>query len=628
MIFKSQPRWYSPKLLPGEDRNELVDEIIEGLRSDHDELTEFYKTWLRLYTNRQYGGFSPGDARQLVQIFTGSKKVVKLNVIQSCIDTLAAKICAQRPAPQFLTSGGDWKAMRKAKGLEKFVSGVFYLSKIYEQARDVFIDGAVFGTGFLKVFTKDGKITCERVFPDEILIDEGSAVTSKPRSMHQVKLMSADVAASRFAKKDKKLEDKIWEAVDDFESAVDEDGKKIDRRMVEVRESWHLPSGPGAGDGRHCITVSSATLFDEAWTRDHFPFIVFRWSRVPFGFFGQGLCEQLEGAQGEVDKLIGRIQDAMHLHSVSKVYAVKNSIDKEALRNVTGDIIWVNEGYSPPTTVMPGSVSSEVFSHLWQLVSKMYEISGISQLSASSMKPAGVESGVALRTLLDTETQRFALLSRDWEEFFCEAARLVVEEARSGGGKVKTMWSAKNFAETIDFSEVDLDRDSYVLKVYPTNMLPQTPAGRLSTVQEMLQAGFIDPKEAMALLDFPDLEQSQSLMRASRDLVDRDIELMMDGKDTMPRPWQDLQMAMQRTSLALQKAEQDGAPQSVLDRVGAYLDAVEDLLTDQEAQAQQQAMLEQAAAQAQAGPQGGPGGPGMGEMPNMAMPPSEGGPPV
>ncbi len=161
--------------------------------------------------------------------------------------------------------------------------------------------------------------------------------------------------------------------------------------------------------------------------------------------------------------------------------------------------------------------------------------------------------------------------------------------------------------------------DSYVLKVYPTNLLPQTPAGRLSTVQDMLQAGFIDPKEAMALLDFPDLEQSQSLMRSARDLVDRDIEMMMDGKTAPePRRYQDLNLSMSRVIMSLQKAEQDGAPQSVLDKLQQYLDRVETLLTDQEAQAQQQVMLEQAAAQ-----MGGPGGSGGGLDPSMAASPAD-----
>jgi hypothetical protein len=614
-------RWYD-KLEAGEERWEKVSIALAQIRDDHEEITDRYLRWLHLYSNREYSGFGPGDTRQVLRLLMETRKRIKLNVIQSCVDTLAAKICAQKPRPQFLTSGGDWSEMRKARGLEKFVEGVFYQSKIYEQARMVFLDAAIFGTGYLKFYTKNGKVSVERVFPSEIVVDEGSALTSSPRTMHQVKLASAECLVARFAKDNKKLAMKIRAAVDREADSfvVDEDGRHIERGLLEVKESWHLPSGPGAGDGRHCITAEGVDIIDESWNRDSFPFLVFRWLKLPFGYLGQGLVEQLAGAQVEVDKLITRIQDAMHIHSVCKIYAEEGSIDKEQLRNITGDVVWIKPGGQMPTTQMPGSVSSELFTHLWQLVAKMYEIAGISQLSASSMKPAGVESGIALRTLLDTETQRFALLARDWEEMFCEAARMVVEEAKSGSGAVKTMWAAKDYAETIDFSKVDLDRDSYVLKVYPTNMLPQTPAGRLSTVQEMLTAGFIDPKEAMSLLDFPDLEQSQSLMRASRDLVDRDIEMILDGKEIEARPWQDLQMALQRTAMSLQKTEQDGAPKDVLARLSLYLSSIEDLLEDQEAEAQQQAMLEQAAAMQEGGP---PGGPGLGEVPGMEMPPAD-----
>ncbi len=58
--------------------------------------------------------------------------------------------------------------------------------------------------------------------------------------------------------------------------------------MIKVIESWHLKSGPKAKDGKHTICISSATLFEEQYDKDYFPFVFFRWGDRPVGFFGQG----------------------------------------------------------------------------------------------------------------------------------------------------------------------------------------------------------------------------------------------------------------------------------------------------------------------------------------------------
>ena len=89
--------------------------------------------------------------------------------------------------------------------------------------------------------------------------------------------------------------------------------------LVRVIESWHLPSGEEAKDGKHTICISNATLLDEKYEKDYFPFVFFRWGLRPVGFFGQGLAEQLQGLQLEINKLLRTIQVSMHLVSIPKL---------------------------------------------------------------------------------------------------------------------------------------------------------------------------------------------------------------------------------------------------------------------------------------------------------------------
>jgi hypothetical protein len=176
--------------------------------------------------------------------------------------------------------------------------------------------------------------------------------------------------------------------------------------------------------------------------------------------------------------------------------------------------------------------------------------------------------------VLDTETQRFGMLVRDWEEFAIDVARLVVRIARKDGTK-RVHWVDRDWMEPIDFKELkDLDEDAYVLKVYPTNLLPTTPAGRLATVQELMQMEIIaDPRQAMALLDFPDLQRFADLQTAAMDSIDKSIELILErGRWVDPVPYMDKQLAQQRVQSALLHGQVHDCPPDRLEMLEEWLE--------------------------------------------------------
>ncbi|NIN93987.1 MAG: hypothetical protein GTN93_02720, partial [Anaerolineae bacterium] len=59
------------------------------------------------------------------------------------------------------------------------------------------------------------------------------------------------------------------------------------------------------------------------------------------------------------------------------------------------------------------------------------------------------------------------------------------------------------------------DEDQYEMQVYPTSLLPTTPAGKLATVTEMLDKGLIPKEHALKLLSFPDVEAVVTLETAA-----------------------------------------------------------------------------------------------------------------
>jgi hypothetical protein len=468
-----------------------------------------------------------------------------------------------------LTSGGDWETKEKAKKLGKYVEGRFNEMDIYTRGAKIMLDCFIFGTGVFKWFEEDDQITGERVFPGEIWVDEQTALTAEPRTLVQRKYVDVHVLTAMYPKYGFEIKNASQNATYISNEA------KYDPEQVEVVEIWHLPSGKDAKDGKHAICINSATLFCEEYTREWFPFSFVRYSEQPLGFFGQGLTEDLEGIQIEVNKLVQRIQESMHLFSNTIVFTPKGAnLKKGHYKNING-LILEYEGQVPPKVEMPGSVSSEVFTHLQWLYAKGYEISGISQLSAASKKPSGVESGVALRTLLDVETQRFSMTSRSWENFFLDATKKLLEMSadlyEDRDHKVK--WDAGTFIEEIDWSEVNMDKDQYVLKVFPTSMLPAEPAGRLAHIEQLIQAGLInDPNEARALLDYPDLERYESFEQASKDAIEQAISTMLiKGKYVEPREFENLSMGIKKMSQAWTRARADGAPSGRLDLLEQWM---------------------------------------------------------
>ena len=333
--------------------------------------------------------------------------------------------------------------------------------------------------------------------------------------------------------------------------------------MIRVVESWRLPSHKDSTDGKHTITMGREALLEEEYTKSYFPFIFFRWGERPVGFFGQGLAEQLSGLQLEINKILRTIQVSMHLVSVPKLLVEASSkIVSAHLNNKIGGII--KYAGTPPTYQELGRIPSDLFGHLDRLYQRAYEIAGISQLSAQSSKPAGLDSGKALREFNDIETERFLSVARRYEDTFIDAAHMMIDLAKdiySYDNSFEVKVKSGKFVETIKWSEVNMDQDKFMMDVFPASALSHTPAGRLQDVQELMQAGFIGKEDALKLLDFPDLEGTMNMLNADTNNLEKIIEKMIeDGEYMPPEPCQNLENAVRKVQQAYLMYRMQGAP--------------------------------------------------------------------
>tara|TARA_R110002126_G_scaffold172712_8_gene321523 strand:- start:1330 stop:3207 length:1878 start_codon:yes stop_codon:yes gene_type:complete len=568
---QSDYQWYSKE---AKDQHESIFSVVNRIDKDQSWRSSLNIRNARLYSNLEVLGLSIYATGSISNVANNDVTTgrVTYNLVKSCIDTAASKIAKARPKPQFLTSGGDYALREQAKDLTKYIEGVFYSCDYYSVASRAFIDGCVFGTGAIKFYPSKGQIKCERVIPEEIKVDDNDGLYGKPKSMYQTKQLSRSSMVDKYPD---------YEFAINSAAASTSASSNVD--LIQVIEAWHR--GP---TGSHTICIENATLFSEKWDKDYFPFVFYRWSDRLTGFFGQGLSEELVGTQLEINRTLRNIQLAQKLIAVPRIAINEQSkVSTTQLNNEIGSIIRYNQAGGPPTFHTPTAMNAEVYNHLKWLIQSGYEKTGISMLSATSKKPSGLDSGAALREYSDIESERFMLTSLQYEKLSLEAAKIIIDLSRDMFMEDKTLSVSvpgKEFIETIPWKRVNIKDDEYIMKLFPVGILPDSPAGRLAKIQEMVQAGMIPQEKAIELLDFPDLESYESLETANASLVEKDIyKILETGKYYPPEPQMDLVAAAQTAHKHYLKGRVDDIAPERLELLLRFIDDAERLQKQKEA---------------------------------------------
>ena len=499
------------------------------------------------------------------------------NSIRCCVDTGASKISKNKPRVLFLTSGGSRKQQKRAKKLTQFVDGIFYEADVYETTARAFIDAEVWGTGFALPYVEDGEIKIERVLPFEILVDDSEAIHGSPRSMYRRKPVYRDVLMDLYGKGESAA--RAIHAASGATGAGPDSitpGLAGSSEMVPVIEAWHLPSSRDAKNGRHCICIEGALLFDEPWTKQWFPPTPYHWQEPLVGYWGQGMAEQLRGGQIQINYMLQTIHSALNLMAVPRVFLeVGSKVVKTVVSNQIGSM--VNYVGHPPIISVGQAMGAEVYSHLKDLWAKQFEIVGVSQMDATAKKPEGLDAAVAIREYHDLGSERFVKAAQRFEDFHLELAeKMLGMVADMGGLRVRSPDS--KFVETLDWKSIGYKRDEFVMHRYPTSILPDTPAGRMQTVSELLKSQLITPEQASRLLDFPDLQSEITLTNAAEDCVHRILDAIVDdGEYEAPEESLDLAQAAKLVHGVILQAKNDGVEPRHIELLYRWQDDVQAL---------------------------------------------------
>lgn len=528
---------------------DALKQILTTLRTNQSVLTTQRQLSARLYCNQNPMSYYGLSAGRLLSQSPAARGRLRYNVIKSVCDTVQAKIAKNHPLPLFLTNGAHYKLRRRAQRLSDACKGIFEENRVEETAPQVCMDAELQGSGFIHVYEEFDRVKFERVMADEIWCDELQAFTGLPRSLFRVKHVDRDQLKALFPKHADLIEGadevKANELGASFASLPIGD-------LIQVCEAWHLPSGMKKGkptdDGVHVIAIAEGVLARGAWERPYFPFAKLDWSKKPWGYFGIGLAEEIEPQQLEINRTLWTIQESLMAMGTYKVAVrVGSDVNTNDLNDEIGSIIYYT-GDVPPQYLTPQAVGAEVYNHLQQTIAQAYQQAGLSQAQSTGQNPLGPSaSGQAIREMEFIENDRFQTFGQSYERMHVDLGRLAVDTAHDIAerlGKYELSVSERRYLKELSLTAKDLALDDCRLEVFPVSSLPNTPAARMQTVTELVQAGWVSPRQGRRLMRFPDLEQIGSLQDAAEERIHDALETIIDeGSYTPPDSYMPLDLA-------------------------------------------------------------------------------------
>lgn len=492
------------------------------------------------------------------------------NVIASNVDTVSAQIASTDIRATFDTDDADWSEQRKAKHREWYSEALAKLHDVAAKCQRGFKAGAATkGTGLIKVYVDEfNQIRVDSARVDDIVVDELETRNGPPRQMHYRTPIDRDELKARFPAYAKQIESAQGGMVSNWRFWAGY--RPLERNEVVVIESWRLPIGVKGHEryvaGRHTIVIDGCDLLDEEWHKPTFPFAIMFWSHPTTGWYGIGLAERIAGIQRALNRRNLQIERQLDQGAFPTTFVpLLDAALIAKTTNTVGTIVPFKAG-QPPTTVIPQAVSPETYRDADRLAAKASEVSGVSRMAAQAVKPAGLETGVALREYRDQTTQRFALQEKGYERFFLDVIVLILDCCKDLGKDAPEVLRKTRFGKrTLSWAKVDMN--DVRIQIGAASTLSRTRAGREQTVVEWAQAGIISQDDAKRLIAHPDLERAMSLYTAAIENVEHCLEEIADGNVVMPEPFMNLKLLVWRAQQQYLNWSADGAPEEILENL-------------------------------------------------------------
>lgn len=473
--------------------------------------------------NSVEGYFNPGT-------YGGSAtSIIQQNVIYSCISTLVSKIASQKARPFINTIKGNFHDIQIAKAAQQYFDLIYDDLNIYKTVSMCFRDACIFDTGVIFI-DRNNKIV-ERVYPWTVYLDPSESQYNKQTHV-------------------------LWKRVSYPTTLLPDDIENKDNKQYITWNRYYSIKD-------HVVVDYIPELDyykEESWEPKILPFLFIHYETPQHGLSSQSVVDLLYGIQAEIDKILMKIEAATTSTPLNIICAPEDStIKSDKLTNEIGQFVTYtqtpNMTGSPISVVTPAFIDPQCISWLEQLKSDAYELVGISELSAMSKKPSGIDSGVALQTLENVESDRFQTQLNQILVLYTNIAKAMIDLYPENEDILPQIKERAN----IKWSDILKIKDKMTIQFSAADSLSKDPSTKLQQLQMLAQSGILPANRIASLMNMPDLELGYSFADNSLNAIQSVIQDCIENDDYEVPPYisiEELKPEIINTCLQLKAANE------------------------------------------------------------------------
>lgn len=425
------------------------------------------------------------------------KQPANINVIKAAIDTLVSKISNQKCRPYFSSINGTYKTRQVVKQAQQFFDYMFDYEDVNNKVSKAFRDACICGTGyiFLNPFTYRLMV----LSPWTVGIQHTEAAYGKPTDM-----------LVKFNNYPTSLLEKYDGKADYVQYCI----------YISLKE----------GKAYEIINAKEVNTVD--YKPEVLPYVSINYCEPVFGRKTTSIVEELNGCQTQIDMINQKIAAASQTTPANSIYVLEgSSLDSEKLTNKSGEVYQIK--LPPGMNSLPiQQVNPAPFDPMWQsmldyYVKQAFESIGLSQLSATGKKPAGVDSGVALSTLEDVESDRFETQLNAFIKMYTDIAKMYINCLPAD----TDILPVSENSSSLKWKDLLKEQGLFKIKYSAATFLSKQPSEQIKQINQLSQSGLIGVEKISQLLDNPDLEDAYAFAQAVHNACNKVIESTMEGKE-------------------------------------------------------------------------------------------------
>ena len=505
-------------------KEDLVASVIEDFNLRRSERLKLEQSWqlnLNYYAGNQYCEIAPnGEIKEQEKYYLWQSRNV-YNHIAPILDTRIARLERVRPHMSVRASGAEESDLKTAEISSKILNSTFERLNLKKLITNATVWSEITGTAFYKVTYSSlgGKLLGENdngkvyegdvvvdvispfeIFPDSLCHSEISDCKSiiHARAMHVddvfelygVRLKGEDIDA--FTLNTTNVS---------FGSVIN--SKKVSSTLhdhVLVIEKYERPS-PNYKNGR-IITVGGGELLQiselpyfngENGERD-FPFIKQCSLINCSGFFGSSIVERIIPLQRSYNAVKNRKHEFLNRASNGVLSVEDGSVDTDDLTDEglsPGKVIVYRQGSRPPQLMPSANIPVDFSYEEERLFNEFINISGVSEISRTSLTPSTSMSGTAIELLIEQDETRLSQTIDSIKNAVRQIGKQVLRLFKQFATDQRIMRFA-DLSKKVNlfyFKSSDISSDDVVFDT--ENELAFTPAQKKNAVFEMLSTGLL-----------------------------------------------------------------------------------------------------------------------------------------